>query len=91
MVRMYVSIIWYSNHKYTNNTKVFNIIQLFKCKKYEYTKLNLPRSRSRVSVSKEYPTENGKNWWQNPLSDVTEQVKEQFCLLPKLIESASKS
>lgn len=38
MVRMYVSIIWYSNHKYTNNTKVFNIIQLFKCKKYEYTK-----------------------------------------------------
>lgn len=60
-------------------------------KKFEYTKLNLPRSRSRVSVSKEYPTENGKNWWQNPLSDVTEQVKKQFCLLPKLIEFASKS
>ena len=56
-----------------------------------YTKLNLPRSRSRVSVSKEYPTENSKNWWQNPLSDVTEQVKKQFCLLPDLIESASKS
>ena len=60
-------------------------------KVFDYIKLNLPRSRSRVSVSKECQINNSKIWWQNPLSDVTEQVKKQFCLLPDLIGFASKS
>ena len=37
-------------------------------------KLNKPRTRARVSITKQW----SKDWWKNPIKDVADKIKEEF-------------
>lgn len=55
-------------------------------RKYDYSKLHQPRSRTRISVT----TAKKNNWWKEDFGKVCDFIKEEFKRLPDLIDFVQK-